>query len=228
MVKETIDLLVKGGAATAGPPIGPQLGPMGINTGQVVAAINEKTAAMKGMDVPVKVTVDKDTKEFEITIGTPPTAALLKKEVFVQKGSGSAKLEKIGDIPFDHVVKIAQVKHGSTLSGVMKAVVKEIVGTCQSIGLLVDGKEPMAVMKEIDAGAYDDKISGKLELLEEDKMKARMKPFVEASAQRAKQKAAEKEAVEKEAEEKKEEGVEEKKEGEEAPKEAEKKEEKKE
>jgi large subunit ribosomal protein L11 len=226
MVKETIDLLVKGGAATAGPPLGPKLGPMGINTGNVVAAINEKTAAMKGMDVPVKVIVDKDTKEFEITIGTPPTAALLKKEVFVAKGSGSAKLEKVGDIPFDHVVKIAQVKHGSTLSGVMKAVVKEIVGSCQSVGLLVDGKEPMAVMKEIDAGAYDEKISGKLELLEDDAMKARMKPFVEATAQRAKQKAAEKEAAEAvKPEEKKEEGAEEKKE--EAPKEAEKKEEKK-
>lgn len=216
MVKETISVLVKGGEATAGPPIGPQLGPMGINTGNVVAAINEKTAAMKGMDVPIKVIVDKDTKEFEISIGTPPTAALLKKEVFVQKGSGSAKLEKVGDIPFDHVVKIAQVKHGSTLSGVMKAVVKEIVGSCQSVGLLVDGKEPMAVMKEIDAGAYDEKISGKLELLEDDKMKARMKPFIEATAQRAKQKAAEKEAA---VEEKKEEGAEEKKEGEEAPKE---------
>ena len=106
----------------------------------------------------------------------------------------------------------------------MKAVVKEIVGSCQSVGLLIDGKEPMEVMKEIDAGAYDEKISGKLELLDDDKMKARMKPFVEATAQRAKQKAAEKEAAV--VEEKKEEGAEEKKEGEEAPKEEEKKEEK--
>ncbi len=195
MVKETIDLLVKGGSATAGPPLGPALGPIGINIGKVVTAINEKTSAMAGMDVPVKVIVDRDTKEFEISIGTPPTTALLKKEIFVEKGSGSAKLDKAGDIPFDHVVKIAQIKLGSTLSGNLKNTVKEVVGTCQSIGLLVDGKEPREVIKEIDKGVYDNKISGKLELLDEDKMRVRMKVFTDAAAQRAKQKAVEAEKV---------------------------------
>lgn len=195
MVKETINLLVKGGAATAGPPLGPALGPIGINIGKVVSAINEKTAAMKGMDVPVKVIVDKATKDFEITIGTPPTAALLKKEIFIEKGSGSAKLEKIGDIPFDHVVKIAEVKKSSLLANDMMAAVKEVVGTCQAAGILVDGKEPRQVIKEIDEGKYDSKIGGNLEFLDEEKMKVRNQPYIEAAAKRAKQKAAEKEAA---------------------------------
>lgn len=195
MTKETIDLLVKGGAATAGPPLGPALGPVGINIGNVVKAINEKTAAMKGMDVPVKVIVDKDTKDFEITIGTPPTAALLKKEMFIEKGSGAAKLEKAGDIPFDHVVKIAEVKKDSLLANDMMAAVKEVVGTCQAAGILVDGKEPRQVIKEINEGKYDSKIGGNLEFLNEDKMKARNQPYIEAAAKRAKQKAAEKEAA---------------------------------
>ncbi len=89
-MKETINLMVKGGAASAGPPLGPALGGKGINVGQVVQAINDKTKEMKGMDVPVKVIVDLDAKSFEITVGLPPSSALLLKEAGAEKGSGAA------------------------------------------------------------------------------------------------------------------------------------------
>lgn len=75
-MKETINLMVKGGAASAGPPLGPALGGKGINVGEVVKQINDKTIAMKGMDVPVKVVVDIEAKTFEITVGLPPSSAL--------------------------------------------------------------------------------------------------------------------------------------------------------
>ncbi len=71
MAKATIDAIVDGGAATAGPPLGPALGPYGI-AAKVVAEINSKTKDFKGMKIPVKIIVDKDTKEFEIQLGTPP------------------------------------------------------------------------------------------------------------------------------------------------------------
>ena len=66
MATQTIEQLVEGGKATAAPPLGPALGPLGVNIGQVVAEINKKTESFKGMQVPVKVIVDGDTKEFSI------------------------------------------------------------------------------------------------------------------------------------------------------------------
>ena len=72
--KEKVEALVDGGKASAAPPLGPALGPMGVNIGQVIAEINKKTDAFKGMKVPVTVLIDKETKEFSIEIGTPPTS----------------------------------------------------------------------------------------------------------------------------------------------------------
>ena len=73
MAKETIEVLIEGGKATAAPPLGPALGPMGVNIGQVVSDINSKTQSFKGMQVPVKVIIDTDTKGYKISIGTPCT-----------------------------------------------------------------------------------------------------------------------------------------------------------
>ena len=84
MAKQTIEALVDGGKVSAGPPLGPALGPIGVNIGEVIAAINEKTRDMAGMKVPVKVIVDTETREFEVEVGTPPTSALIKKELTLQ------------------------------------------------------------------------------------------------------------------------------------------------
>ncbi len=60
--KQNFSAIVTGGEATAGPPLGPALGPIGINIMQVINAINEKTSEFKGMKIPVTVSVDSDTK----------------------------------------------------------------------------------------------------------------------------------------------------------------------
>ena len=83
---ETIEALVDGGKASAGPPLGPALGPLGVNIGAIVGEINNKTKNFDGMKVPVKIIVDEKTKEFTITIGTPPTSALILKELGIEKG----------------------------------------------------------------------------------------------------------------------------------------------
>jgi large subunit ribosomal protein L11 len=77
MAEQTVESLVEGGKATAAPPLGPALGPLGVNIGQVVAEINKKTESFKGMQVPVKVIVDSETKDFKVTVGTPPASALI-------------------------------------------------------------------------------------------------------------------------------------------------------
>ena len=169
MGKQTVEALIEGGKATAAPPLGPALGPTGVNIGQVVAEINKKTEAMKGMQVPVKVTIDDEDKSFEISIGTPPAAALIRKEADIKKGSGNPLTDKVADLKIEQIIKIAKIKESALLGADNKARAKEIVGTCQSMGVLVEGMDATAALQAIDEGRFDEKItSGKTELSEEE------------------------------------------------------------
>ena len=107
---ETIEALVEGGKASAGPPLGPALGPLGVNIMEIINTINDKTKQFDGMKVPVKVIVDPKTKKFEITVGTPPAASLILKELGAEKGSGAPSTHKIGDITIDQAIKVAKMK----------------------------------------------------------------------------------------------------------------------
>src|SRR3989338_1378471 len=113
--KQTVEALVEGGKASAGPPIGSSLGPMKVNIGQVVAQINDKTKDFKGMKVPVKIIVDTEDKEFEITIGTPPASQLIMKEINIEQGSGEPNTNKIGAITFEQVIKVSKMKQSSLI-----------------------------------------------------------------------------------------------------------------
>jgi large subunit ribosomal protein L11 len=160
---DVIEVLVPGGKASPGPPIGPALGPLGINIKAVVDDINAKTASYNGMQVPVKVIVD-DKKNVTLEIGIPPASALILIEAGLEKGaSGEAGLEKglssertVGNISIAQVIKIAKMKRQSSLSYELKNTVKEILGTCLSMGVTVDEKPARDVQKAIDAGEYAD------------------------------------------------------------------------
>lgn len=156
---ETVETLVDGGKASAGPPLGPALGPLGVNIMQVINTINDKTKQFEGMKVPVKVIVDPKTKAFEIEVGTPPVASLIMNELGVEKGSGSAGTHKIGSITVDQAIKIANMKTGALLGKDLKHRTKEIIGTCVSLGVNVEGKKPREIQKLIDAGEFDDKFT---------------------------------------------------------------------
>jgi large subunit ribosomal protein L11 len=158
--KKTVEALINGGEATAGPPLGPALGPLGVNVLQIVNAINELTKAYAGMKVPVKVIVDVDTKAFEVEIGTPSTSALIIRELGVEKGSGNPKAEKIGNLTIEKALKIAKMKMKDTYSKDVKAALKEILGTFVSMGVTVDNKDPREIQKDIDHGAYEELFKG--------------------------------------------------------------------
>jgi large subunit ribosomal protein L11 len=158
MAKETIEILIDGGKATPGPPLGPAIGPLGINMMQVVEQINQKTADFEGMKVPVKIIVDVGTKEFEISVGTPPTTALIKDELKIEKGSQDPGLDKVADLKMEQALKIARMKFDALLSNDYKNAAKEVIGTCVSMGITVEGKDPREVQQEIDQGIYDDKL----------------------------------------------------------------------
>jgi large subunit ribosomal protein L11 len=154
--KKSISALVTGGEASAGPPLGPALGPMGVNVLQVVNTINDKTKDFSGMKVPVKVEVDPDTKRFTVDVGVPPTAALINKEAGVSKGSGTAGMTFAGTITMESAIKIAKMKIDSSYAKDVRSAVKEVVGTCVSLGMQVENKPAKEIYADIRAGKYDE------------------------------------------------------------------------
>jgi large subunit ribosomal protein L11 len=153
-----VEALVPGGKASAGPPLGPALGPLGVNVAQVVAKINEQTKDLNGMQVPVKVIV-KSRTEFEIEVGTPPTSALIIKEMGVEKGSGDKTV--VGDITMEQVLKIANIKRKGLLSKTMKHAASEVIGTAGSLGATIEGMSSKEAQLALASGKYDEILQAK-------------------------------------------------------------------
>lgn len=154
----SVEVLVDGGKASAGPPLGPALGPLGVNVMNVVKLINEKTAAFAGMKVPVKVNIDPKTKAFDVTVGTPPTSALLFAECKVEKGSGTPKSSKVGDVKVEQVVKVSRMKQDSLQGATLKARVCEVAGTANSCGITIEGMDGRAFIAAVKEGKFDSRI----------------------------------------------------------------------
>lgn len=152
--KKTVELLINGGQATAGPPLGPALGPLGVNVMQIVNRINELTKDYAGMKVPVKVSVDPESKQFDVTVGTPTTSALIVSELKIEKGSGTPHAQKVGNLTMEQVIRVSKIKRQELLAKTLKAAAKEVLGACVSMGVTVEGKDPREVQKEIDEDKY--------------------------------------------------------------------------
>ncbi|MCH7877438.1 MAG: 50S ribosomal protein L11 [Thaumarchaeota archaeon] len=157
MGEQKVSALVTGGEASAGPPLGPSLGPLGVNIMEVIKAINDKTKDFEGMKVPVTVVVDTDTKKYEIEIGIPSAAALIMKEAGIKKGSGASGTEWVGDVTMDGIIKVANTKLEKSYASSLKSVAKTIVGTCVPLGVKIEGKTPKEITVEINEGKWDEK-----------------------------------------------------------------------
>ena len=155
---QKISSLVTGGGASAGPPLGPALGPLGVNIMEVIKAINEKTKDFEGMKVPVTVLVDPDTKKWDIEVGIPSASALILKEAGIQKGSGASGTEWVGDVTIDVIAKIANTKLEKSYASSLKSVAKTIIGTCLTLGIKVEGQTPKEITAEITEGKWDEKL----------------------------------------------------------------------
>lgn len=163
--KKTLTALVSGGEATAGPPLGPQLGPLGVNIVAIVDEINKKTQEFKGMKVPVKITVDVETKEFTVDVGVPTTSALIVKESGAkikskdgEKPGGSERPGDtfVGNLTMEQVIKIAKLKMPDSYANSIKSAVKEVMGTCVSMGVTIEGLPPKEALKELEKGRWDE------------------------------------------------------------------------
>ncbi|MEF8831911.1 MAG: 50S ribosomal protein L11 [Candidatus Thermoplasmatota archaeon] len=155
MATETIEALVDAGEASAGPPLGPKLGPLGVDIMEIVNSINEETEKFKGMQVPIKLTVDTESGDFDIEVGTPPTSGLILEKVGIEKGSGEANTNKVGDLEIEEAKEIAEMKDDDLLGKNLKQKTKEVIGSCVSMGITVDEKEPGEAQRLIEEGEYD-------------------------------------------------------------------------
>jgi len=161
--KEIIDALIDGGKATPGAALAPRLSILKVSIQDVFKKINDKTKDYTGMKVPIKIIIDKKTKEVEISVGTPPTASLIKKELGIElakitEEEKTAGKTNAGNLTFEQVVKIAKMKQENLYAKDLKAAVKQVIGTAASMPILIENKKPKEIIKEIDEGKFDSQI----------------------------------------------------------------------
>ena len=206
-----IKLLVEAGDMKPGPVLSQKLGPTGIPISQVIQKVNEATKSFTGLKVPVELEIDVQTKDMEINVLSPPVSELLKKELGAEKGSGDHKQIKVANASIEQIISIAKTKFPDLLSKDLKAAVKTVLGSCISLGILVENKSPKEIIDEIVEGKYDSEISQEKTETSEEKRKELDEHFtkIKEEQERILKQQAEK-AAEEAAEEKPEEAAEEK------------------
>ena len=166
-----IKLLVEGGEMKPGPSLSQKLGPLGIPLNQVIQKVNQATTNFNGLKVPVELNVDTLTRDFDVKVFSPPVSELLKKELGIEKGSGAQKKIKVGNASIEQIISLAKTKLQNLLSKDFKSAVKTIVGTCVSLGILIEDKPAAEIEKEIDEGKYDEEINSMISITSPDKKK---------------------------------------------------------
>jgi large subunit ribosomal protein L11 len=137
---------------------------MGINPGQVISKVNEATKEFEGMKVPVELDVDAGTKEINVEVFSPPMSGLLKKEIGIDKGSGEQEKYQSGNASIEQIISVAKIKLPNMLCKDLKAAVLEAVGSCATLGCLIENKPAIEIATEIKEGKYDKEIEeGKTE-----------------------------------------------------------------
>ena len=194
-----IKLLVDGGAMQPGPALAQKIGPLGLNVGQIIQQVNDATKNFKGLKVPVEIFVEPSTKKIEVNVSSPSVSELLKKELGLDKGSGLQKKQKIANASIEQIIGIAKTKQNDLLCRDLKSSVKTIIGTCVSLGVLVENSPASEVGRLIDEGKFAEEIKKGLTETSPEKRKSLDEHFSKVKKQQeelAKQEQAVKEAAE--------------------------------
>ena len=136
-ITHVVKLQIQAGKANPAPPVGPALGPTGINIMQFCKDFNEKTAKDAGMVFPVVLTVYAD-KTFEYVLKTPPAAVLLKQAAKIEKASGKPHKDKVGKVTVAQVEEIAKIKMNDLNATTIEAAVKMLKGSARAMGVTVE------------------------------------------------------------------------------------------
>ncbi len=191
-----IKLLIEGGNMTPNPVLSQKIGPLGLNLGEIISKVNEATKDFKGLKVPVELEVDPSTKQFEVHVSSPPVSELLKKKLGITKGSGVQLKVQAANASIEQIISVAKTKLPTLLCNDLKSAVKTILGTCVSLGVLVENKQASEVEGLIDEGKYDKEIQEEITETSPEKKAQLDEYFNELHTQQ--EKAVEKEEAEKE------------------------------
>jgi large subunit ribosomal protein L11 len=129
-----VKLQIAAGKATPAPPVGPALGPHGVNIMEFCKAFNAQTQALGDTIIPIVMTIYAD-RSFTFITKTPPASELVKKAAGVIKGSSVPNKEKVGKITTAQVRDIAQTKLPDLNAYDIDAAMKIIAGTARSMGI---------------------------------------------------------------------------------------------
>lgn len=135
-VVSVVKLQIPAGKATPAPPVGPALGPTGINIMNFCKEFNEKTAPQAGLIIPVELSVYQD-RSFTFVLKTPPASVLLKKAAGLDKGSGEPDKNKVGKVSKKDIQEIAELKKVDLNADTLESAMRMIEGTARSMGITV-------------------------------------------------------------------------------------------
>ena len=136
-IKTVIKVNLPAGEATPAPPLGPALGQHGVAIMEFVKQYNEKTQEMKGNTVPAVITIYED-RSFDFVTKLAPVADMIKKELGIEKGSGTTPKEIAGTLSQAQLTKIAQEKIKDLNTEDLDAAKKIVAGTARSMGITVE------------------------------------------------------------------------------------------
>ena len=197
-----IKILAEGGSMKPGPALSQKLGPAGIPLNKVIEEVNKATENFKGLKVPVELDVDLGTKTFEIQVFSPPASELVKRELGIQKGSGVQHKLQVANASIEQIINVAKTKTPGLLCKDLKSSVKTIVGTCGSLGVLIENKLAAEIERDIDEGVYDKEINAEKTETDPEKRKKLDDYFAEIKSQQDAKLKQEQAAKEEEAEKK--------------------------
>jgi large subunit ribosomal protein L11 len=166
-----IKLIVEGGKASTTPAMAQTLGPLKMDMSKIISDINEKTASFKGVKVPVEVDVNEKEKTYEITVKSPPTSELIKKELGIKLGSGTPDKKKIANMAIKQLINVTNVKSAGMFVNNLRSALKAVAGSCNSLGVLIEGQESSEFNKSLEAGKYDEEINSEKTEVSDDKIK---------------------------------------------------------
>ncbi len=136
-VKTIIKVNLPAGAATPAPPLGPALGQHGVAIMDFVKQYNDRTASMKGNTVPAVITIFED-RTFTFEIKMAPVADMIKKELKIEKGSGTTPRTIVATLTKAQLEKIAKEKMKDLNTDNIEAAKRIVAGTARSMGVKVE------------------------------------------------------------------------------------------
>ena len=136
-IKAKVKLQCPAGKANPAPPVGPALGQHGVNIMEFCNTFNEKTKELGETIIPVEITIYED-RSFTFILKNPPAAILLKQALGIEKGSGSAKKEKVGKISKEKLRELAEKKLPDLNAKDIESAMKIIEGTARNMGIEIE------------------------------------------------------------------------------------------